>query len=121
VAELAGLPCHGGGPNSEAAIRAETGKRSIVASLKAHGKGLDGLQLKFNKQLLLEWPSSNRIVEQWLGRLHREGQRADAIYTDYYAHVSESREALKKVLARAAFNHTMSGILPKILLADGDW
>ena len=119
VAKLAGLPCHGGGPDSETAIRAETGKRSIVASLKAWGKGLDGLQNKFAEQFFLEMPSSNRIMEQALGRLHRLGQRADVVKTHYYAHVQETRDAIRKVLTRAEFNQAMTGNPALILFADG--
>ena len=120
VAEIAGLPCHGGGPDSEAAIRAETGKRSVVASLKSWGKGLDGLQTKFWKMLLPEMPSSNRIVEQVLGRFVRRGQRSDTVFTEYYAHVQEFREALRRVKARAEFNQSMTGQPALVLAADFD-
>ena len=120
VSQLAKLPYHGGGPDSEALIRAETGKRSVVASIRAHGKGLDHLQNYFDEQLIMEMPSSNRIMEQLLGRLLRRGQKADRIMTYYYAHVVEMRDALRKVKMRAEFNQTMSGNKALILAADFD-
>jgi hypothetical protein len=48
-------------------------------------------------------------MEQLLGRLRRRGQRADRITTDYYAHVLEFREALRRVKQRAEFNQRMQG------------
>jgi hypothetical protein len=115
VAQLAKLPCHGGGPDSEAVIRAETGKRSIIASLKSHGKGLDGLQLKFFKQLFPEIPSSNRVMEQVLGRLVRRGQKSDEVLSWYYDHVLEFRESMRRVKARAEFNQSMQN--PALILS----
>ncbi len=120
VAQLAKLPYHGGGPDSEALIRAETGKRSIIASIKAHGKGLDHLQNHFDTQLIAEMMSSNRVMEQLLGRLLRRGQKSDRIITHYYAHVLEFREALRRVKQRAEFNQTMQGNRALILAADFD-
>lgn len=120
VAQLAKLPYHGGGPDSEALIRKETGKRSVVASMRAHGKGLDHLQHHFSTQLIAEMPSSNRVMEQLLGRLARRGQRADEIITQYYAHALEFREALRRVKQRAEFNQEMQHITPLILAADFD-
>ncbi|KKW46588.1 MAG: hypothetical protein UY96_C0003G0091 [Parcubacteria group bacterium GW2011_GWB1_56_8] len=66
VAELAGLPYHAGGIDAEAAILAEDGSRSVIASMRAHGTGRDGLQYKFYKQLIAEPPSSADIWEQCL-------------------------------------------------------
>lgn len=119
VAQLAKLTYHGGGPNAEKEIRAETGKESIIASLKAWGKGFDGLQLLFFKQLFTEMPSSNRIMEQALGRLVRRGQKSDSVFSEYYAHVVETRTAIRRLKARAEFNQEM-GEPALVLAADFD-
>lgn len=103
VAELAGIPYHGGGPNAEANILAEDGTRSIVASIKSHSEGRDGLQYKFNKQLIAEMPASAKTFEQLFGRLAREGQKADVIETWLYRHTSENRDSLRKAIALAEF------------------
>lgn len=66
VAELSGLPLHGGGPGAEARILAEKGDRSIIASLKSHGEGRDGLQFIFSKQLIANPPASSKKWEQCL-------------------------------------------------------
>ncbi|MDC0711846.1 hypothetical protein POL68_25480 [Stigmatella sp. ncwal1] len=39
IAKAAGVPFFGGGKEASATINRETGKRSIVASLRAHGTG----------------------------------------------------------------------------------
>lgn len=121
VAELAGLPCHGGGPDAEKNILSEKGNRSIVASIIAHGAGRDGLQRLFSTQLITQMSSSNLRIEQLLGRLHREGQKADAITTQIYLPVAETTEAFRKVLAQAEFNYAMTGNEQKILLCDRDF
>lgn len=118
VAQLAQLPCHGGGKNEEALIRAETGKRSVILTLHAWGKGLDGLQHKFSDQLLMEIPSSNKRFEQMLGRLHREGQKADVVTTKAYLHVPELKDSFRRAIAHAEFNQDMSNGIPKLLLMD---
>lgn len=116
VAQLGKLPYHGGGPDGEEAIRAERGDRSIIVSLKSWGKGLDGLQHYFWKQFWPEMPSSNKVMEQGLGRLLRRGQKSDSVFSEYYAHVVEFREALRRVRQRAEFNQSMTGN-PSLILA----
>lgn len=118
VAQLAGLPYHGGGPNSEANILAEDGKRSIIASIPAHGESLDGLQTKFYRQLVAEVPSSGKGWEQLLGRLAREGQRADTVETEVYRHVIEYRDAFAKAVALAEFIEATTPNRQLILAAD---
>lgn len=120
IAQLAKIPYYGGGPNNETMIRAENGKRSIILALKAWGKGLDSLQLKFYRQLFPEFFSGNRVGEQVLGRLARRGQKKDTVLSEYYAHVQEIRDAIRTVRRLAEFNQAMSGNKALILAADWD-
>jgi hypothetical protein len=120
VAEISGLNFHGGGPDAEAKIKAENGKKSIIVSIQAHGVGRDGLQEKFSKQLITQFPSSNKRAEQLLGRLHRQGTRADVIETEVYLPTQEYRDAFRKAVAEAEFNKEMSGNDQKLLYADID-
>ena len=103
IAQLAGLPYHAGGPNCEAEILAEDGTRSVIASIKAHGTGRDGLQLKFYKQLFAQWPPSGDMIEQILGRLARPGQRADTVESWVYRHLSEYRDAFTSAYRLSQF------------------
>lgn len=121
VAELSGLPYFNGGPGCEARLSAEKGDRSIICSIKALGAGTDGLQYKFWKQLITEMPASNggnEGMEQILGRLHREGQPADAIETEAYLGVTEFMDAFNKVLMQAEFHQDMQKLKQRILMAD---
>jgi hypothetical protein len=121
VAELSGLPYHGGGPDAEARILAEDGSRSIVASIKAHGTGRDGLQQKFSKQLIAEIPASADLWEQLLGRLAREGQQADTVETWIYYHVPEIRDAFRKAMMYAEFIEATTPNQQALLSADIDF
>jgi hypothetical protein len=82
VAQMGGFPWFPAG--SDEALADEKGDRTIVASVKAHGFGKN-LQA-FSKNLLVESISSNKRLEQLIGRTHRTGQRADEVqfyYPDY--------------------------------------
>lgn len=66
MGQLSGLPVHEGGPEAGRILRNERGDRSIIASIKSHGRGRNGLQYLFNKQLIAQTPASARIYEQCL-------------------------------------------------------
>ncbi len=121
VAELAGIQYHGGGPEAEANILAEKGNRSIVASLKAHGTGRDGLQHKYREQYFPEPPASGETWQQALGRLARPGQEADSVETWVARHSSEVRDALANALRDAEFTESMTGNHQMLLAADMDF
>lgn len=121
IAELAGLPYHGGGPEAEAKILAEKGDRSVIASIKAHGTGRDGLQKLFHEQLVIELPSSGDIWQQLFGRLCRPGQEHDEVHTWVPLHVMEFKEALRKAKRDAQFTYNMTGNEQFLLSADMDF
>ena len=118
VAELAGINYHGGGADAEERILAEDGKRSIVASLKAHGESRDGLQYKFAEQLFAEIMPGGDRWEQALGRLARQGQSADEILTWVYLHVEENLDAFRKALMYAQFIEATTPNRQLLLAAD---
>jgi hypothetical protein len=121
VAELAGLPYHGGGPDAESRILAEDGKRSVIASLRSHGIGRDGLQAKFREQYFAEPPSSGDLWQQNLGRLARPGQEADEIDVWVPRHVGEVRDALDNGKREAEFTQSMTGADHWLLKCDFSW
>lgn len=114
VAEISGLPLHGGGPDAgvrliggtSAAGRkwpGERGDRSVICSVKSHGTGRDGLQRLFHEQLIANPPSSGTDWEQLLGRLHRIGQHAPKVSAEFYRHTEELRGHVDKALSRAIY------------------
>lgn len=117
VAKAAGLPLHGGGIDAEAKIRAEKGDQSIVASIKSHSVGRDGLQFLFNEQLVTTPPSDGAAWQQLLGRLHRPGQEADEVVTYVYRHTPEMSEAIDKAINFAKFVVGITGASQKLLCA----
>ncbi len=118
LSEVSGLPLHEGGLDAEAKIRAEKGDTSIVASIKSHGTGRDGLQLLFNNQLVANPPVSASAWEQLLGRLHRIGQSEDEVNTTVYRHTQELRDAFDKTLLYARYIQGTIGSLQKLLSAN---
>lgn len=114
VAEISGLPLHGGGPNAGPLIKAEKGDRSIIASIKSHGTGRDGLQFLFRTQLVANPPSSATDWEQLLGRLHRVGQKAPRVEAWFYRHTPELRAHVDQALRRALYVQGTLGSAQKL-------
>jgi hypothetical protein len=121
IARLAGINYHGGGSDAETKIHAEDGKKSIVASYRAHGTGRDELQFKFFRQLQVEPLASGDMYEQFFGRLAREGQQEDTIETEIYRHVYEFRDAYRKAKSLAQFIEAKTGNRQLLLCADDDF
>ena len=116
LAEIGGFPIYEGGDEASAAIRAEDGTRTVVASLKAHGTGKN-LQM-FHRGLLANSPSNNGQLEQVLARLHRTGQEADAVTFDFYCHTPEVEDGWEKALSEAAYKLETTGSRERVLFAD---
>lgn len=114
VAELSGLPLHGGGSDAGARIARERGNRSIIASIKSHGTGRDGLQFLFRDQLIANPSPSASDWEQLLGRLHRVGQRAPSVGAKFYRHTEEMSAHVSTALRRALYVETTMGSGQKI-------
>jgi hypothetical protein len=103
VAELAGIDYCGGGDNAEAWILSHDGSKSIVASIRSHYEGRDGLQERFSKQLFAETLPSGKGMQQLLGRLVRPGQTAEVVETTVYRHALEYRHDLDRAIELAEF------------------
>jgi len=120
IAEMSGLPLHGGGPKAAPRIAREDGSRSIVASIQAHGTGRDGLQRLFDRQLICNPPSSSTTWEQLLGRLHRQGQNAKEVFAEVYLHTPEFKASLAKAMTRSLYVQTTLGSAQKLQTAMGE-
>jgi hypothetical protein len=115
MGQLSGLPVHEGGTGAGERLRREDGKRSIIASIKSHGRGRNGLQYLFNDQLVAQTPASARIYEQLLGRLHRQGQPKSVVTTLVYLHTPEVKNSFEQALRRAEYVKGTMGQDQKIL------
>jgi hypothetical protein len=115
IAEISGLPLHGGGPDAGKFIARATGETSIICSIQSHGTGRDGLQYKFATQLFTSPPSSATVAEQALGRLHRQGQASPEVSAFYYSHTPELEAAIQQAMRRAAYVQRTLGSPQKLL------
>ena len=105
--ELHGIPMFEGGMGE--ALMKEDGSRSIAVSINAHGRGRDGLQQMFNRQLIAQFPSSSRRVQQLLGRAYRRGQKSSQVITDTYRHLKPLRDAYDQAVRRAEYVEELIG------------
>lgn len=115
VSELSGLPLHSGGTHAGRLINAEKGDRSIVASIKSHGIGRNGLQFKFHRQWVPNPPSDPRGWEQLLGRTVRPGQMERIVYADFFRHTREMRKCVDKALRTSSFVELYNGNKQKLI------
>ncbi len=104
------------GEGSERAIAQETGERSILASIEAHGRGRNGLQFRFDRQLVANCPASDRRWQQLLGRLHRRGQSSANVLTEVYLHTKEVEASFDQALRRGDYVEDVSGEDRKLLI-----
>ncbi len=121
VAELSGLPLHCGGPKAAAALAAEKGDRSIVASITAHHEGRNGLQFIFDEQLITSPMPSGKAWEQLLGRLSRTGQESDEVITEVYRHAPEFRSSVDKAVREAKYVDGLLTANQMLLAATVEW
>lgn len=113
--EISGLPLYAGGPNAGTEIANADGSTSIIASLRSHGTGRDGLQYLFSNQLWLQPPSSAAQWEQGLGRLHRIGQPKDTVRGEVYTHTDELLAAFECAKGRAEYIEDTIGSKQKLI------
>jgi hypothetical protein len=121
VGELTGLPVHGGGVGAEERLeqllKAPGRTRSVIASINSHGRGRDGLQRRYDQQLILNMPSSSKRCQQLLARLHRRGQKANTVRSLLYIHTDELRAAYDQALRRSDYVEAVLGQKQKLKLA----
>ena len=77
LAKKSKKPYFGGGNNGILSTK----KKSVIASISAHGTGKN-LQHQFSNNLMLSVPSAGDVWEQMLGRTHRHGQEADQVVAE---------------------------------------
>lgn len=118
LANKLGVPYYNGGDENSAALRAESGQRVVVCSIKGHGTGTN-LQ-RFREHLVTGNPADGGAWEQLLGRSHRYGQTLPVTFY-LYRHTEELRSALDKAYERAEWMYEHDKCDQKLLLAKKDW
>lgn len=98
--------------------RGGKGDKLCVASIGSHGTGRN-LQA-FQNQLFAQWPRAALQAEQTLGRLHRNGQQADALvaHTNFVMEFDHANRAA--TLNDAIYIQQTTGSRQKVIYADYD-
>ncbi|WP_223744888.1 helicase [Corallococcus sp. AS-1-12] len=118
IARAAGVPYYGGGLAASEAILMESGRRSIVASIKAHATGKNLQQ--FSRNLVVTPPSDGALWEQLLARTHRPGQRAACVEVEVCLHTEDYAAAFVTARERALFIQQTDGQSQKLLSSTHD-
>lgn len=93
-------------------------RKHMVLSISAHGTGLDGLQLTYDQQAVIEPPTGADIWEQLLGRLLRHKQASREVTTWVYKHAEPFKKAINKARALARNDQEKLQMPQKILYSD---
>jgi len=81
---------------------------TCLASIAVHGKGRNLQQ--YSNCLIMEPPSGGAAFEQLLGRTHRSGQLADAVYWHYL----DYGNSLKRAKSHAEYIEQSTGTIQKL-------
>lgn len=106
LAEVSGCRYYGAGDEAHREILSEKGDRSIICSISSHSKGKN--MQAWNKNLIAQWPSSAELIEQSIGRTHRDGQTRP-VSCWYYAHTVELENSIETSKARAKWMQSQMG------------
>ncbi|MGN6106818.1 MAG: hypothetical protein ACTHU0_17045 [Kofleriaceae bacterium] len=103
LGQLTGLPVFGEG--SEKALEQHLAAKdtTMIASIKSHGRGRNGLQYIYDQQLVVNTLASARMFQQLFGRLRRDGQQSSVVSTEIYLHTRELRSTLEQALRRGEY------------------
>lgn len=107
-------PSEGERTGSNRAIRDEKNvNQFIVASIKAHhiGKNLQHHQ----NMLTVQWPREADIAEQLVGRVHRDGQKADEVYAERMDTTAWDKQNFCSCLCDALYQHMTVGSAQKLI------
>ena len=88
----------------------------VIASIQSNSEGRN-LQ-RWRSNLLVSPPPNGRVIEQLLGRTHREGQEADEVSAEVCIVCKEQWEGLQQALLDALYVQDTTGQPQKLLYAD---
>ena len=118
LAQLTGATYYGANGLSDGgeSITGVKAGKAIIASVQANGTGRN-LQM-FSSNLITSCPPGPAIVEQLIGRTHRDGQEADTVTVDILLGCREHHDAFYRALDGAKAAADVLGHDQKLLLAD---
>ena len=87
----------------------------IVASMRGHGTGKN-LQ-HFQRQLFVQFPRDATLIEQVLGRMHRNGQEADELVAHTVNSIEFDHANMSACIVDALYMHQTTGARQKLIYA----
>lgn len=119
--EEAGLDpvyCPAGKIYNSVAIDHDHKNKPLIASITAHGTGKN-LQ-HFEYERFVQWPRDAKTAEQSIGRIHRNGQKADEVFivTDFCSEFDKANFSV--TLNDAAYIHQTLGNQQRLMYAKYD-
>ena len=102
----------GNSANNKLVAHVSEGKGPAVASIKAHGTGVN-LQA-YSDGIVLTPPSSGSNWEQLIGRNHRTGQQADEVTFTVYTHTEVMEASFEKAKQNAKYIEQSTGQKQKL-------
>jgi hypothetical protein len=109
--EKLGLPWYGAGVSPQE----HRGAGSIACSVAAHGTGKN-LQ-RWHRARVIHPLATAGGWEQLIGRVHRQGQRSDAVFVEIVDAITYHAEVMQRVRAQARTTSAASGFDQKVLAA----
>lgn len=120
LAEMTGLPFFSrqGKDAKKRSIMEVKGKETVIVSIPSNHKGRN-LQAWCHNEIL-SLPPNGALAEQLIGRTHREGQEADAVYINLMLGSTSIRDGVRQALQDARYIQQTTRAPQKILLAGLD-
>lgn len=97
---------HGGVSLTHGNVEYYTGTDSVILSTQSNFKGRN-LQDRWSKNLIIGGSAKADLLEQQIGRTHRQGQKADAVNVQFFAGSIENIEALDRARRRARIDQSL--------------
>lgn len=119
--QLTGYPFFSaGGLDSKGRSITEYTGGAAIASVKPCHRGKN-LQFQYDANLLPSSPSKGQILQQLLGRTHREGQEAEEVSALFLLTCKESRSSLAQAIRDARMAQDAGGEPQKLCYANSDF
>lgn len=115
LSKAAGRPYFGPDGVDQQGNQIEKASGAVIASMAANCTGRN-LQ-KWNRNLLTAVPNA-LMLEQLLGRTHRDGQDKDEVYADIMLGCAEHIDAFERAVYMSRVQEDMLGSSQKLLIAD---
>lgn len=119
LSQMTGLPYFGaGGLDAQGrSIEDESYKGPCILSISANNEGRN-LQTRYSRNLIVSCPPSGDVIEQLLGRTHRDGQDADEVSAEFFLSCREQYDGFQYALKDAQYIQDTTRQPQKLLNCD---